>query len=55
MRYVDNIELELIGKEVVVKQINFRESICKPCRELFESGYIDTTKPAIFGKHFRQY
>ena len=49
MRYVDNIELELIGKEVVVKQINFRESICKPCRELFESGYIDTTKPAIFG------
>ena len=49
MRYVDNIELELIGKEVVVKQINFRESICKPCRELFEGGYIDTTKPAIFG------
>lgn len=49
MRYVDNIELELIGREVVVKQINFRESICKPCRELFESGYIDTTKPAIFG------
>ena len=49
MRYVDNIELELIGKDVVVKQINFRESICKPCRELFESGYIDTTKPAIFG------
>lgn len=49
MRYVDNIELELIGTEVVVKQINFRESICKPCRELFESGYIDTTKPAIFG------
>lgn len=49
MRYVDNIELELIGKEVVVKQINFRESICKPCRDLFESGYIDTTKPAIFG------
>ncbi len=49
MRYVDNIELELVGKEVVVKQINFRESICKPCRELFESGYIDTTNPAIFG------
>lgn len=49
MRYVHNIELELIGKEVVVKQINFRESICKPCRELFESGYIDTMKPAIFG------
>ena len=49
MKYVDNIELSLIGNEVVVKQINFRESICKPCQELFDKGYIDTTKPAIFG------
>ncbi len=49
MKYVDDIELELIGNEVIVKQINFRESICKPCQELFDKGYIDTTKPAIFG------
>ena len=49
MKYVDDIELELIGNEVSVKQINFRESICKPCQELFDKGYIDTTKPAIFG------
>ena len=49
MKYVDDIELELIGNEVFVKQINFRESICKPCQELFDKGYIDTTKPAIFG------
>lgn len=49
MKYVDNIELSLIGNEVVVKQINFRESICNPCQELFDKGYIDTTKPAIFG------
>ena len=49
MRYVDDIELALVGKEVVVKHINFRESICKPCQELFDKGYIDTTKPAIFG------
>ena len=49
MKYVDDIELELIGNEVSVKQINFRESICKPCQELFDNGYIDTTKPAIFG------
>ena len=49
MKYVDDIELVLVGKEVVVKQINFRESICKPCQELFDKGYIDTTKPAIFG------
>ena len=33
MRYVDDIELALVGKEVVVKQINFRDSICKPCQE----------------------
>ena len=46
MKYVDDIELELIGNEVSVKQINFRESICKPCQELFDKGYIDTTKPA---------
>ena len=45
MKYVDDIELALVGKEVVVKQINFRESICKPCQELYDDGYIDTTKP----------
>ena len=49
MKYVDDIELTLVGNEVVVNQINFRESICKPCQELFDKGYIDTTKPAIFG------
>ena len=49
MKYVDDIELSLVGSDVVVKQINFRESICKPCQELFDKGYIDTTKPAIFG------
>ena len=49
MRFVDNIELSMIGTEISVKQINFRDSICKPCKELFDNGYIDTTKPAIFG------
>ena len=49
MKYVEDIELELIGNDISVKQINFRESICKPCQELFDNGYIDTTKPAIFG------
>ena len=49
MKYVDDIELSLVANEVVVNQINFRESICKPCQELFDKGYIDTTKPAIFG------
>ena len=49
MKYVDDIELSLVGNDVVVKQINFRDSICKPCQELFDKGYIDTTKLAIFG------
>ena len=49
MKYVDDIELTLVGNEVVVNQINFRESICKPCQELYDKGYIDTIKPAIFG------
>ena len=49
MKYVDDIELALVGKEVVVKQINFRDSICKPCQELYDNGYIDTTKPMLLG------
>ena len=35
MRYIDEIELELIGKVAIVKQINFRESLIKPYQELY--------------------
>ena len=49
MRYIEDIELDIIGTVVAVKQINFRESICNPCQELFDKGYIDTTKPMILG------
>ena len=49
MRYVEDIELDIIGTVIAVKQINFIESICKPCQELFDKGYIDTTKPMILG------
>ena len=49
MKYVDDIELALIGKVIIVKQINFRDSICKPCQELYDKGYIDTTKPMLLG------
>ena len=49
MKYVDDIELTLVGNEVVVKQINFRDSICKPCQELYGNGYIDITKPMLLG------
>ena len=49
MKYVDYIELVLVGKEISVNKINFRETICKPYNDLYNKGYIDTTKPAIFG------
>ncbi|MDD4376325.1 MAG: hypothetical protein PHR25_06070 [Clostridia bacterium] len=49
MNYVDTIELELVGKECFVKNINFRESIAKPCNELYDKGYIDRPTPAVFG------
>ncbi len=49
MRYVEDIELDIIGTVIAVKQINFRDSICKPCQKLFYKGYIDTNKTAIFG------
>ena len=48
MRFVDSIELALVGSEVVVKQINFRDSIIKPCDELYKNGYIDVYKPTMF-------
>lgn len=49
MRYVEDIELEMIGSTPEVSKINFRESICNPCNELYSSGYIDKKSPAIFG------
>ena len=49
MKYVDDIELALVGSEVAVKQINFRDSIIKPCNELYQNGYIDVYKPTMFG------
>ena len=49
MRYVEDIDLTLMGTEIIVKQINFRESICKPYQELYNGGYIDTSKTVLFG------
>lgn len=46
MKYV---EVDMIGTVIVVKQINFRDSICKPCQVLYDNGYINTTNPIILG------
>ena len=49
MKYVDDIKLAILNNYIYVDNINFRESICKPCNELFDAGYIDVKTPVIFG------
>ena len=49
MKYVDDIKLGILNNYIYVDHINFRESICKPCNELFDAGYIDVKTPVIFG------
>ena len=48
MKYVDDIKLGILNNYIYVDNINFRESICKPCNELFDAGYIDVKTPVIF-------
>lgn len=49
MKYVDDIKLGILNNYIYVDNINFRESICRPCNELFDAGYIDVKTPVIFG------
>lgn len=49
MKYVDDIKLGILNNYIYIENINFRESICKPCNELFDAGYIDVKTPVIFG------
>ena len=49
MKYVDDIKLGILNNYIYVDNINFRESICKPCNELFDAGYIDVKTPVVFG------
>ena len=50
MRYVDNVELEYHkDNQIRIGEINFRESICKPCNELYDAGYLAKTDYAIVG------
>ena len=49
MKYIDEIKLSFIGTDIKVDEINFRDSIAKPCQELYANGYIDTNKPMILG------
>ena len=49
MRYVDEITLKKINNVIKVDEIMFRESMCKPCNELYDKGYLDVKHPAVFG------
>ena len=50
MRYVDNVELEYYAdNKVRIGEVNFRESICKPCNDLYDAGYLAKTDYALVG------
>ena len=50
MRYVDNVELTLCGKnKVKIGEVFFRESMCKPCNDLYDSGFLAKKDYAILG------
>ncbi len=41
MHYIDNIELEQLGKTVFVKNVNFRNTFLNDFNSLFSKGYLD--------------
>ena len=49
MKYVDEITLLEKNKVMIVDEVRFRESICRPCNELVQAGYIDIKTPTLFG------
>jgi len=50
MNYIDEIKLyETSNHECKVDEIFFRESIAKPCNELYDAGYIDKKDYALMG------
>lgn len=49
MNYVDEIKLGKVNNYIFVESVNFRESIARPCNELFDKGYLDKKVPTIFG------
>ena len=50
MRYVDYVELEYYSKNKVrIGEVYFRESMCKPCNELYDAGFLAKTDYALLG------
>ena len=42
-------EIKRADKVIIVNEVRFRESICRPCNELASAGYIDVKTPTLFG------
>lgn len=49
MKYVEDITLLEKNKYMIVDEVRFRESICRPCNELVQAGYVDVKTPVLFG------
>ena len=49
MTYVDEIKLGIMHEYIYVDNVDFRESICKPCNDLVQAGYLDVKIPTLFG------
>ena len=49
MTYVDEIKLGIMHEYIYVDNVDFRESICKPCNDLVQVGYLDVKTPTLFG------
>lgn len=48
MRYVDDIELEMVNSKYEVKQINFRSTFYSDYEELYKKGFIDKKRPLTY-------
>ncbi len=48
MRYVDDVELEMINNKYAVKQVNFRSTFYSDFEELYKQGYIDKKRPLTY-------
>lgn len=49
MKYIEDITLLEKNKYMIVDEVRFRESICRPCNELVQAGYVDVKTPVLFG------
>ena len=47
MRYIDDIELELVNNKYKVKLTNFRSTFYKDFKSLFDKGYIDWKRKIV--------